>query len=227
LGYSSQSSVYLLSNDKVQENRLLSWDEEGMDLEQILCPVFPEHQRGGKRTSPLVIAQPKRELVDLNWSWYSEPVISERLAIRLRRENITGFDLAPVYVARQKNMRSAALFELIVTGWGGAAPPKTGIELVESCEHCGFLTYAAQEPVKRIFDPKKWEGQDFFIIWPLPAFVLVTARVREIFSEFDLGGTTFEPVDQWKISGEMSPGRLSYWMPEKRARELGAPLGID
>jgi hypothetical protein len=43
-----------------------------------------------------------------------------------------------------------------------------------------------------------------------------------------LTGIKLLPASEVRLrsGGTLGPGRLSHWMPEKRARELGEPLGI-
>ena len=60
------------------------WDD-GMDLEQVVCPRSPGHQRGGKRTTDLKIVLRTTELHDFIWFDYGgECVIQDRVLQLLR-----------------------------------------------------------------------------------------------------------------------------------------------
>jgi len=112
------------------------------------------------------------------------------------------------------------------------AKPESGIRLDESksCAVCGSLQYTDLTDATQLIDESKWDGSDFFMVWPMPKFVFVTERVVNVIREHHLTGVRIEPIWELKPSPHVipgySPGRLSYWMPERRARELGEPLGI-
>ena len=58
-------------------------------------------------------------------------------------------------------------------------------------------------------------------------FIFVTDRVVRLMRRERVTGCTLAPVSELECnSAGLNPGRLSYWMPEARARELGEPLGI-
>jgi hypothetical protein len=110
--------------------------------------------------------------------------------------------------------------------------PDSGIRLDDSgsCKSCGLLHYTEITDAEQLIDQSRWDGSDFFMVWPLPRFVFVTKRVANVIRDHHLTGVRIQPVSELKPSPHVipgySPGRLSYWMPEKRARELGEPLGI-
>ena len=112
------------------------------------------------------------------------------------------------------------------------AKSESGIRLDEakSCSVCGHLRYTELLNAEQLIDESKWDGSDFFMVWPLPKYVFVTERVVNVIREHHLTGVRIVPVSELKPSRHVipgySPGRLSYSMPEKRARELGEPLGI-
>ena len=106
----------------------------------------------------------------------------------------------------------------------------TAVRLIEACPSCGHLRYSACTNPGRLIDPGKWDGSDFFMVWPLPAYVFITERVALMIQENDLSGGVLKQVGKLVFSSGIgsgfSPGRLSYHMPEQRARELGQPLDI-
>ena len=64
------------------------------------------------------------------------------------------------------------------------------------------------------------------MVWPLPRFIFITDRVRQLIEAHGLTGCRFVMPEELADMDGFGPGRLSYWMPEKRARNLGEPLGI-
>lgn len=221
------------------------WDES-MDLEQISCPVTRTHDRPGKRTTDLNVVLTSSQMTDFVWTWGSACMIQDRVLQLFRGEGFTGFEVKPMH-ARMKiraeepdpfdptpgvtaqeaaRVKIPILWELVVTGWGGMAPPESGVRLVRSCLVCGMLSYKAFDDGSRLIDEKQWDGSDFFIVWPYPKYVFVTDQVADFVRKHELTGAELHAPTTLKSVAGASPGRLSYWMPEPRARELGEPLGI-
>lgn len=205
------------------------WGDE-MDLEQILCPLSPGHQRGGKRVNDLKIVLRKYQLDDFIWFDYaSECVIQDRV-LRLFRENrVSGFEVRPVKSPfEQSGEVPSALWELVVTGWASMAKRESGIQLDKSasCLECGYLRYTGLRNPEELIDRDQWDGSDFFMVWPLPRYVFVTERIVSLIRQHNVSGVHPRPVSELRKTDGFSPGRLHYYMPEDRARRLGEPLGI-
>ena len=107
------------------------------------------------------------------------------------------------------------------------ASAESGINLVERCDACGYLRYSGCDNPEKLIDVSQWDGSDFVKVWPLPNFIFVTDRVIQVIRDHRLKGAVLKQPGELELSGDLSPGRLSYWMPEERARELGATLGIE
>jgi len=209
--------------------KLAEWAED-MDYEcTVFCPVDEGHQRAGKRLPLLSIAL-RGWTEDFVWTWYSECLVQDHVLDLFKRSGFTGYDVKPVKAtfkgdSKQKPPR---LWELIATGWAGMAPPESGIKLVERCEACRHTHYSAASNPARLIDVSQWDGSDFFIVWPLPNFIFVTDRVARAIRDNGFSGVVLKsPSDLCFSCGGFSPGRLSYSMPEERARELGGSLGIE
>jgi len=229
-------------------NRGLAEWADDMDVEQILCSLDPDHMRGGKRTTDLRVLLTCKSITDFVWDWLSECLIQDGVLRLFQEAGFTGFEVKPVEArikvrakrpdpcddnAGLKAEDAAAvgiptLWELVVTGWGGIAPPESGIRLDESCPACGLLHYTSFDNPALLIDEKQWDGSDFFIVWPLPGFIFVTDRVARFIRKHKLTGARLQASETLRklVPGGFSPGRLSYCMPEERARQLGEPLGI-
>lgn len=219
--------------DKIdRRSRRADWDD-GMDLEAIICSANPGHQRGGKRTTDLRVVLPGKEVEDFVWIGYGgECIIQDRVRLLFHEEGITGFEVKPVKARFEHNNRTLpVLWELVVTGWAGVAPPESGITLDKenSCSVCGYLNYTSASDYSKLIRPDQWDGSDIFIVWPLPRFIFVTDRVRKLIEARKMTGCSFlapKDIPYSRYDSGFSPGRLSYYMPEERARVLGEPLGI-
>jgi len=91
------------------------------------------------------------------------------------------------------------------------------------------MNYKPPKDFSNLLDEKQWDGSDFFVVWPFPRFIFVTARVAEFIKKNKLTGVRLKKPKDVEIGEDsvgISPGRLSNRMPEKRAHELGDPLDI-
>jgi hypothetical protein len=148
---------------------------------------------------------------------------------RFREAQLHGFTSVPAEVDNSAGGPALDYRELLVTGWGGVAPVASGVALdtKRSCEHCGLLVYSAPTSPERLFVPAQWDGSDFFMIWPLPRFLFASERAAAVIGSAELTGVALKELPKLvRKSATLSPGRLSYWMPEKLARERGQALGI-
>jgi len=213
--------------------KLAEWVSEEMDLETVTCPINDGHQRSGKRLTDLSIALPGGAVQDVVWTWYSECLIQDHVLNLFKASGFTGYDVKPVKAKfkRASEHQPPRLWELIVTGWAGMASAESGIRLIERCEGCGHTVYSGSNNPGAVIDASHWDGSDFFMVWPLPGFILVTDRVAQVIRDNRLTGVVLKQLRDVDLSGgllgTLGGGRLSYWMSEERARELGAALGID
>lgn len=148
----------------------------------------------------------------------------------LQEFGFTGFEVKPVTARfKQSTEKPPKLWELIVTGWAGMAKPESGIHLDEAnfCRVCGLRHYTSLIHPELLIDESQWDGSDCFMVWPLPKFRFVTNGVAQFIREQHLTGVQIERISEIKtLDSGFGPGRLSYRMPEDRARALGEPPGI-
>jgi hypothetical protein len=197
--------------------------------EIIHCAVDPGHQRGGKRLLDLNVILPDGEVEDFVWTWQSECLVQESALVRLRSSGFTGFEVKPVSARFLKSTQQPPkLWELVLTGWAGLSKPESGIDLdkSKSCEACGHLRYTGLRNPEELIDRSQWDGSDLFMVWPMPRYVFIAERVRDIIREHLITGVQIVPVSELAKTDGFSPGRLHYYMSDNRARRLGEPLGI-
>lgn len=228
----------------------VEWDES-MGFEQIVCAADPDHRYSGKRLTDLSVLLTSKRVKDFLWTWFSECLIQDHVLRLFQDEGLTGFEVRPVQARMKVKARrrdpcevnpglSASeaaeveipkLWELVVIGWGGVAPEESGIRSTEARDAGGHRLYTFFDDPSRIIDENQWDGSDFFMVWPMPKYIFVTDRVAKLIRKHKLTGArlqapeTLNGVPRMPGAG-FGPGRLSHWMPEARARELGEPLGI-
>lgn len=210
-----------------------------MGWESIKCSVDSGHLRPGRRLGELSIILPEIVAPDFQWTWTSECLIHDHVLEVFRDLNLTGFDVKPCKARFRSDVgrKPPRLWEFIVTGWGGIASETSGIRLISSCDGCNHQVYSTYCDAKKLIDAERWDGSDFFIVWPLPKFIFMTDRVASIIREAKWQDVQILSLADLEVRAEakrsytdtgstLSPGRLSYFMPDERARRLGFPLGI-
>ena len=200
-----------------------------------------------KRLTELRIKLVSTRTPDLVWTAW-DLLVQDRVAQMFKEQGFTGFELRPASVRWKVGkpdfdrtyddddspgistrdalrLEIPTLWELLVIGWGGLAPPESGMRPVPgSSEWEGIPNWA------HVIDASQWDGSDFFMVWPYPLFRIVTDRVARFIKKHKLTGAKLIAPERyrrhpWLIPGA-DPGRLSELMPEPRAREIGEPLGI-
>jgi hypothetical protein len=205
----------------------LEWVPNAVGYETVICPINPEHQHRGKRLGELVVKAPAVSN-DVLWSVYSECLVSNSVRKRIQSVQLRGvtFKQAKVNGAKGQNDNFC---ELVITGWGGVAPPESGVHLITACHFCGYREYSAANFPSAIVDVNQWDGSDFFLVWPLPQFIFLSDRAKEFFVLANVSGIKLLPLESLKSADDdmgYSPGSLRYWLPDKLAHRLGDPFGI-
>ena len=194
-----------------------------------ICPVDPDHRMSRYNADTLSVALSSTRVKDIVWTWGSDLLVQDHVLTFLRSNGITGFtaNKADVRFKNRSAMPPPRLWEILVTGWGGMAREQAGIELVKSCPGCGYRKYSIAHPT-RLVDPDQWDGSDFFMVWPLPAYFFLSDRAASLLKHSGYKGFKLIPATQINVKpGEtVTPGSLSFWMPADRAMLLGGPLGI-
>ena len=151
------------------QRKRAEWDDEAVELESVKCPINPMHQHPGKRLTDLTVVLADDEVEDFVWTWYSDCLVQARTLKLLHKCGFRGFEVRPVTARfKRSSARPPALWELVLTGWAGMAPVASGIRLDESksCLACGSLKYTGLVHPERLIDETKWDGSDFFMVWP-------------------------------------------------------------
>jgi hypothetical protein len=221
------AAFWLLEPPRNQHRAIVAGDTK---FEQITCPFSDGHIRAGRRLGDLRATIDPAGVKDFTWTWSREILASERLLDVFLKHRITGYEIRPATVTYSKRgpAKPAAMYELIITGWGGMPSSAAGLTVAKSCPACNHRTYAIAEP-SRLIDPAAWDGSDLFIVWPLPLFRFASERLANILREEKITGVKLTPaVDiPLKRGNGATPGRLLNWMPPNRAHALGDRLGIN
>jgi hypothetical protein len=198
-----------------------------MKLDTIVCTKNPEHASSQRWRRPLKLIGPVEPFSDFEWSVYSDVFVRREIATSLKNSGFTGihFDEVEYYSTTETPFGRDAL-ELRVQGWGGMAPQTSGVRVIEQCPCCNHQVFTTATNPKNLFDPEIWDGSDFFIIWPLPRYIFVTQRVRDMIQSEGWSGPRIRPIadlaelnDRF-IAGTLSPGHLEDWFDKEKADQI-------
>lgn len=175
------SNFYKLNNSGSATRA--EWSDDVV-MTKYICPMYPEHNRPGYRSSDLLVVLPSTKVTDFIWTWFSELIITDKVVSVLNANNITGFETRPVTVRKIKRLGKdprplPPLWEMKVTGKGGHADPACGIVQKNKCEYCKLSTYSPYND-SIIINPDNWDGSDFFTINGFPRYIFITERVKEL-----------------------------------------------
>jgi hypothetical protein len=211
--------------------RLLADNKSYPNREYLRCPLTAEHLDGDRRIGPLSVEvnhNSRDELVI--WCWVEGCVVHKRLLDEYEAQGFTGYRTKPATVRFRDGLVSTDYREFIVTGWAGMALPESGIQVKKDCPACHWKNYTPITNYEKLIDWTKWTGDDFFMVWPLPLFTLVTDRVAQFLlkrkaKSFCLRGLEdrFPTVRKFGFT----VARLSDFLPEDLAIKYGRPLGLE
>jgi len=115
---------------------------------------------------------------DFEWTVYGDPLVSVKVARDFRAAGFTGLLFLEVeFFSTSESPFGRDSLELRPSGWGGIAPQESGVRLIEECRYCGRQVFSGYTDSSKIFDIDAWDGSDFFFIWPLPKYIMVTETV--------------------------------------------------
>lgn len=186
--------------------------------EILRCPITDEHVDGDRRVSDLALQVNHNRTDELMiWAWVEGCVIHHRVLNEFERRGFTGYRLRPALVRFRDGRISKDYSELVVTGWAGIARAESGIRIVKSCPVCHWKKYSALRDVEELVDWSKWTGEDFFIVWPLPRYFLITERVATTLLEIGVKSFTLKALDDLdRPAGKdgFTVSRLSNFLPQ-------------
>jgi len=82
--------------------KLAEWVTEAVDLETVLCPIDPGHQRCGRRLSELTVSLPEGTNSQFVWTWQNELLVRDDVIESMRAAGLTGFSTSPVNLGATK-----------------------------------------------------------------------------------------------------------------------------
>jgi hypothetical protein len=174
--------------------------------------------------NPLEVVAPVRPLYDFQWTPYREAVVTAEIVRTFQKEEVSGVNFLPVRTETTLgDPHYQELYELRVVGWGGVAPPESGIRIMEECSFCRRRVFTKYESAARLFNLEAWDASDMFLVWPLPRFAMATGKIRELILREKFTGVSVEPLSAMRTNSlvpTLTPGHVQDWFDEPRASKL-------
>jgi hypothetical protein len=188
------------------------------------CPITLEHIDGRRRISPLFLQVPHNRYDEMMiWAWGNEGVVlHELLLAKFKQQGFTGYRTNPATVRFRDGSVSTEYHEFLVTGWAGMASTNSGIRPDKFCPACHWKHYSRVTNADQLIEWERWTGDDFFIVWPMPLFILITERVAQWLLEQEVKSFTLKgPERGGYLTSKFgfSPGRLSDYLPADLAKK--------
>lgn len=211
--------------------RLVGNNQTYSNRELFPCPITSEHTDGSRRIGPLSVEVKHNRRDELMiWCWIEGYVVHEKLLAEYEKQGFTGYRTAPATVRFRDGSVSTEYREFIVTGWAGMATPESGVRVKKSCPVCHWKNYTGITNYEKLIDWTQWTEDDFFIVWPLPRFILITERVAQMLLGEGVKTYTLKGLDdsdrRTGLDG-FTVARLSGFLPEDLAIKYGEPLGLE
>ena len=211
--------------------RLMADTEIEEETEYRACPITTKHNDGHRRISQLALTlKHNRRDETMIWCWVEGLVIHEKVLDGFKQQGFTGYRTRASTVRFRDGKLSNEYQEFIVTGWAGIATPESGVRVKRGCSACHWKNYTGITNYEKLIDWSQWTGDDFFIVWPLPRYILVTERVAHWILGNHLKSCTLTRLDDFHHPAGASGftvGRLSNYMPEDLAIKYGGPFDLE
>ncbi|WP_457796729.1 hypothetical protein [Methylocystis sp. S23] len=204
------------------------WDNEiGYYEKHKICPLDPNHGVLARRWGPAMFREePELEgmsPLDRSQDAFATPrssfVFTRRVFEALEEAGLTGWTMNPATVSFADGTVSNDFGELWINGFGGVAQPSAGCKLLWRCRGCGQREY--QDGIIRgeAVRQARWDGSDFFIVWPLVNYPICTDRAKDILERFRMDKIIFRKPEEdlAPINGYSDTAVPPYYKLEARA----------
>ena len=196
-----------------------------------LCSYNPKHAAYSSIPKPLKLKSSGGITEDVTWSWFSDAIVTPDVYDLFKSHGFTGCTFSRVELYNMyEELTGQEAYHLEVTGWGGVASPESGVRVIMQCPVCEHAVYESFNDSLALFNEKRWDGSDVFMIWPLPKTIFITERVKNMIETFDIGGVEIIPLKRIRtsIDGTLIPGSVWNYLPENIAKraEMDVKKGI-
>ena len=146
-------------------------------------------------------------------------LVSAKFRDAVKEANLTGLEFYPILGYKTKG-RKQGYQEMIrlcreefqfkavyVTGKGGSIAQTSGVQLVKSCDVCGWREWTLPEH-GIVIDESQWDGSDFFLLEDMGG-VYMTERAAKVLDQADLSNFFAQ------LTTDYRPGKLPNYTIKK------------
>jgi hypothetical protein len=149
--------------------------------------------------------------------------VNREIAETLKSAGFSGikFQAAEIF-STTETLVGREVFELKVTGWGGIAPLESGIHVIKECPQCNRQVFSGFTSPNKLFSEEAWDGSDFFLIWPMPKYIMITDDVADHLIKSKYTGVRIETLDKLPkpLIDTYTPGHLHDWFDGGKLAEI-------
>jgi hypothetical protein len=188
-----------------------------MRLETELCPLDPRHASKSRCSKPLKVIGSVRSMTDFEWTVFNDILVNQAVIEGFQKAGFTGAAFIPAELfTTTETPIGREVFELKAIGWGGVAPEESGVRVIEECPFCKRQVFSIYREKAKLFNRRNWDGSDFFIIWPIPRWIMVSRRVRDHIVASGYSGVRARDLEDLPVGvvKTISPGQLNDWFDE-------------
>jgi hypothetical protein len=200
--------IYML-RQKDYESTFASAGLEGTFVDDGRCNACNRLLR--RRVSPIIVEwlrsekKGPKEIAD--FSWTGDELIVRPAVRHFLASSFTGFEFGPVQIKEPSSTRakrSAALPKLLVkpadatelsdvlvTAFCSMNTKKSQVQVFQSCEACGLLTYERRGEGCIVIDEEKWNGADLFKINGFSHVFVCTEKLKREIESRGFSNVTF------------------------------------
>jgi hypothetical protein len=134
-------------------------------------------------------------------------------------KKFTGYEIKKIKTHFDNyNANKLQFHELVITGTAGDASERSGVYLMDYCKHCRASEFSAPTNLSDLVDEKEWDGSDFFIVWPLTKYIIISSRVAKFLNEENITGGQVTKLENLSFSKDssLSPGIPSSFLSHQR-----------
>ena len=168
----------------VNSYELIRWADGAEFDAEVECKINKRHPSTPKRPDSPLLNPTRGPLFEINWSSYSELLVTPKVLSAFQEAGFTGFSAHSVRwvvseIDHSRPRKTPELYNLVVSGSGGRLHGRSGHVVWSVCKACGYIRHS---------DPKfgmwvaaaRWDGADFFHVDEYPWVTLVTSRVTDM-----------------------------------------------
>ena len=169
------------------------WWSDDTDFEPTTpCSRNPKHPQPLLRPGSPLLKPVRGPVYDINWTSYSELLVTPAVLAAFEAAGLTGYEVHPVRFdppnpKAKRPGKTPELYNIVVKGSGGLLDRRSCHLVWSICPVCGYIRHT--DPKRGMWvRTDRWDGSDFFVVDEYTWVILVTRKVADLIIQ-----------NQWKV----------------------------